>query len=82
MYIFYCVCAYILCTRVQVQCDHIKSLDAFFSSVVYTSDSYNIIALLGCGCGVATEPVAEISHRWNITQVRAGNYMYAMRARH
>ena len=37
--------------------------------MVYTSDSTNIIALLGCGCSVATEPVADISHRWNITQV-------------
>jgi hypothetical protein len=30
------------------------------------------IAVVGCGCTVATEPVAEISHRWNIPQV----YMY------
>eukprot|EP00731_Ephydatia_muelleri_P010489 Em0005g1075a len=51
------------------ECDRIKSLDAFFSSVVYATSRYNVIALLGCGCGVATEPVAEISHRWNITQV-------------
>ena len=27
------------------------------------------IGLIGCGCSVATEPVAEISHRWNISQV-------------
>lgn len=27
------------------------------------------IALIGCGCSVATEPVAEISHHWNISQV-------------
>ncbi|KAL5493728.1 hypothetical protein EMCRGX_G014948 [Ephydatia muelleri] len=51
------------------ECDHIKSLDAFFLSVVYATSRYNVIALLGCGCGVATEPVAEISHRWNITQI-------------
>ena len=28
------------------------------------------IALIGCGCSVATEPVAEISHKWNISQVQ------------
>ena len=28
------------------------------------------IAVIGCGCSVATEPVAEISHHWNITHVR------------
>ena len=27
------------------------------------------IAVIGCGCSVATEPVAEISHYWNIPQV-------------
>ena len=28
------------------------------------------LAVLGCGCSVATEPVAEISDFWNITHVR------------
>ena len=27
------------------------------------------IAVIGCGCSTATEPVAEISHYWNITHV-------------
>ena len=27
------------------------------------------LAIVGCGCSVATEPVAEISHQWNISQV-------------
>ena len=27
------------------------------------------VAVIGCGCSVATEPVAEISHYWNIPQV-------------
>ena len=27
------------------------------------------IAVVGCGCSPATEPVAEISHHWNISQV-------------
>ena len=26
--------------------------------------------VVGCGCSTATEPVAEINHLWNITQVR------------
>ena len=52
------------------QCDRTASLDAFFASVVYDEDSTrDKIAILGCGCSVATEPVAEISHRWNISQV-------------
>ena len=27
------------------------------------------LAVVGCGCSIATEPVAEISHQWNISQV-------------
>jgi len=27
------------------------------------------LAVLGCGCSIATEAVAEISHIWNITHV-------------
>ena len=30
------------------------------------------VALLGCGCSGASEPVAEIIHHWNIPQVRKG----------
>ena len=27
------------------------------------------IAVIGCDCSTATEPVAEINHYWNITHV-------------
>ena len=52
-----------------MQCNRRQSLDAFFDDFLQ-SGPVNI-ALVGCGCSVATEPVAEISHRWNISQVCA-----------
>ena len=55
-----CVCYY------HFQCNRGRSLDVFFDEV---QSEPTKIALLGCGCSVATEPVAEISHQWNISQV-------------
>ena len=52
----------------SIQCNRGRSLDAFFDDVVLQPDSVKI-GLIGCGCSVATEPVAEISHKWNISQV-------------
>ena len=46
-----------------------RSLDEFFKGI--QSEPVKL-AVVGCGCSVATEPVAEISHHWNISQV----YMY------
>lgn len=37
--------------------------------------STNNLALIGCGCSIATEPVAEISNFWNITHV---SYVYLL----
>ena len=51
-----------------IQCNRGRSLDAFFDDFLLQPDSVKI-ALIGCGCSVATEPVAEISHKWNISQV-------------
>ena len=51
-----------------MQCSRGKSLDAFFDDILLQPDSVKI-TLIGCGCSVATEPVAEISHKWNISQV-------------
>ena len=51
-----------------MQCDRTQSLAEFFSDFLLEPDPVKI-ALIGCGCSVATEPVAEISHRWNISQV-------------
>lgn len=28
------------------------------------------LAVIGCGCSVPTEPVAEISDQWNISHVK------------
>ena len=49
------------------QCTRTDSLDVFFEDTQL--DAVPKIAVIGCGCSVATEPVAEISHHWNITQV-------------
>lgn len=51
-----------------MQCHRGVSSDTFFEGIL--SDPVKV-AVVGCGCSVATEPVAEISHRWNISQVRA-----------
>ena len=49
------------------QCHRATSLRQFFQSV--PSSDPPVLALLGSGCSVATEPVAEIIHHWNISQV-------------
>ena len=41
-------------------------MDTFFNGIL--SDPVKL-AVVGCGCSVATEPVAEISYHWNISQV-------------
>ena len=50
----------------SIQCHRGRSLDAFFDGI--QSDPVKL-AVVGCGCSIATEPVAEISHQWNISQV-------------
>lgn len=56
-----------LFTFIQLlQCQHVRALDVFFDGIQTEPVE---IAVVGCGCSVATEPVAEISHRWNIPQV-------------
>lgn len=49
-----------------MQCLRGKSLDAFFEGIQSNPVK---LAVVGCGCSIATEPVAEISHHWNISQV-------------
>ena len=48
------------------QCHHVRSLDEFFKGI---QSGPVKLAVVGCGCSVATEPVAEISHQWNISHV-------------
>jgi len=43
------------------------ALNAFFNQIISGPVK---IAVIGSGCSVATEPTAEISHYYNITQVR------------
>ena len=52
-----------------MQCHRGRSLDAFFDGIF--AETPKKLALIGCGCSVATEPVAEISHQWNISHVRS-----------
>ena len=50
-----------------VQCHRSLSLSQFFATVPQATPP--VLGLLGCGCSVASEPVAEIIHHWNISQV-------------
>ena len=50
-----------------IQCHRGRSLDTYFQGIFMESPTK--LAVVGCGCSVATEPVAEISHQWNISQV-------------
>ena len=58
------------CTHLQCvnKCDHSVALQSFFHRVVWEEPVK--YALIGGGCSVATEPTADISHFYNITQVR------------
>ena len=49
-----------------LQCDHTVALKSFFDMILNEPTK---LAIVGGGCSVATEPVAEISHYYNITQV-------------
>ena len=49
------------------KCHRETSLDVFFEGIFV--DSPKKLAIVGCGCSTATEPVAEISHQWNISLV-------------
>ena len=43
---------------------------SFIDQIFLSSSSENQILLIGSDCSVATEPVAELSHNWNLVQVR------------
>ena len=58
----------VMCDCIKhLQCDRTRSLDLFFATVAQADPP--VLGLLGCGCSVASEPVAEIIHHWNISQV-------------
>ena len=50
-----------------LQCDRTQSFDTFFQEI--QSEGPPNIALLGCGCSTASEPIAEVIHHWNTSQV-------------
>ena len=50
-----------------------RSIDTFFDSVL--SEPVKI-AVVGCGCSVASQPIAEILDQWNISQVLIHDYSY------
>ncbi len=48
------------------QCSRIESQRVFLQQVMTGEDK---VAVIGCGCSMATESVAQISGFWNITHV-------------
>eukprot|EP00731_Ephydatia_muelleri_P020912 Em0013g639a len=48
------------------QCHSDRSLDVFFQAIQSAPVK---LAIIGCGCSVATVPVAAISHHWNVSQI-------------
>ena len=54
----------------HTQCNRTLALFALFDQII---PGPNKIAVIGSGCSVATEPTAEVSHFYNITQVRRCN---------
>ena len=54
-----------------LQCARTDSLEVFFKDI--RNKPQPKIAVVGCGCSVATEAVAAISHYWNISQVHILN---------
>ena len=49
-----------------MQCDTKAALNAFHHQVF---EEPTKIGVIGCGCSVSTEPVATISHYYNLVQV-------------
>ena len=50
-----------------IQCEASASLTGFFDQI--TNESAPKIMLIGSDCSVSSEPIAEISHHWNLVQV-------------
>ena len=49
-----------------MQCDETLSLSLFFAAVAEASP---VLGVVGGGCSVASEAMAQIMHHWNISQV-------------
>ena len=51
-----------------MQCLALQATRSFIDQIFSTSADTQII-MIGAGCSVATEPVAELAPFWNIVQV-------------
>ena len=54
-------------THTHTQCNRTDALGAFFPQVI---EEPLKVAIVGSGCSLATEPTAEVSRYYNLTQVR------------
>ena len=52
-----------------LKCQAAASVRSFIGQVFSSTPASPQIMLIGADCSVATEPVAEISHNWNLVQV-------------
>ena len=52
-----------------LKCQAAASIRSFIGQIFSSSPASPQIMLIGADCSVATEPVAEISHNWNLVQV-------------
>ena len=55
--------------HVLLQCNRTMALEEFFSMLFYSN--LPIMALLGSGCSDASAATAELTHFYNLTQVRS-----------
>ena len=55
-----------------MQCERRSALETYFN--ILKADGPPILALIGCGCSLATEPVAEIANFNDIVHVRVHVY--------
>ena len=51
----------------NIQCEASASLTGFIDQIL--DEANPKIMLIGSDCSVSTEPIAEISHHWNLVQV-------------
>ena len=57
----------VMCNHfIIIQCNRTESLNALHSLIFREPKK---LAVIGSGCSVATEPTAEVSHYYNVTQV-------------
>ena len=65
----------------QPQCDRTQSLDMFHEAVRKRDGEPFVqnIAIIGAGCSIATLPVAEICHYYNLPMVSQGSWKWETR---